>query len=75
MPVGVAIGLVAAVGLAVVVLNSGWTKSGQTAWSRLGSSDVHSLALEGDDPNHVLFGHHGGISESRDGGRSWLALA
>ncbi|MEO8437521.1 MAG: hypothetical protein ABI562_03620 [Chloroflexota bacterium] len=64
-----------AIGVAAIALNSRGTTSGQTAWSRLGTSDVHSLAFEGDDPNHVLFGHHGGISESRDGGRSWQPLA
>ena len=73
-PLGAAIGVVAAIGVAVIVFNAGATKSGQTAWSRLGSSDVHSLAFAGADPNHVLFGHHGGISESRDGGQSWQAL-
>ena len=46
----------------------------QAAWTRFGSSDVHSLAFVGGDAEHVLFGHHGGISESRDGGRTWSAL-
>ncbi|MBA2719767.1 MAG: hypothetical protein H0U52_11095 [Chloroflexi bacterium] len=70
-----AIGLIAAIGIAVIALGSRGTTSVQAAWSRLGTSDVHSLAFDGDDPNHVLFGHHGGISESRDGGGSWQALA
>ncbi|MDQ2966382.1 MAG: hypothetical protein M3R57_11090 [Chloroflexota bacterium] len=46
----------------------------QAAWTRFGTADVHSLAFAGGDPQHVLFGHHGGISESRDGGRTWSAL-
>lgn len=45
-----------------------------TPWSRLGTEDVHSLAFVGDDPNRLLFGHHGGISASNDGGRSWQSL-
>jgi len=45
-----------------------------TPWGRLGTEDVHSLAFVGDDPNRLLFGHHGGISASNDGGRSWEAL-
>jgi photosystem II stability/assembly factor-like uncharacterized protein len=46
----------------------------QTSWARLGTEDVHSLAFVGDDLDHLLFGHHGGLSESRDGGRTWRAL-
>ncbi len=46
-----------------------------TAWSRLGTVDVHSLAFVGDDPNRLLFGHHGGVLSSNDGGRSWQQLA
>lgn len=45
-----------------------------TPWSRLGTEDVHSLAFVGGDPNRLLFGHHGGISASNDGGRSWESL-
>jgi photosystem II stability/assembly factor-like uncharacterized protein len=43
-------------------------------WARLQTQDVHSLAFVGDDPGHLLFGHHGGLRESRDGGRSWSPL-
>lgn len=43
-------------------------------WSRLGTQDVHSLAFVDDDPSRLLFGHHGGISASDDGGRSWQSL-
>lgn len=45
-----------------------------TAWSRLGTQDVHSLAFVGDDPNHLLFGHHNGIAETQDGGKTWANL-
>jgi len=48
--------------------------SPQTAWARLGTEDVHSLSFVGDDLDHLLFGHHGGLSESRDGGRTWQPL-
>lgn len=43
-------------------------------WSSLRTQDVHSLAFVGDDPRRILFGHHGGLLESRDGGQSWTAL-
>ena len=48
--------------------------SSEAAWSRLGTDDVHSLAFVGDDPNRLLFGHHGGLLASADGGRSWQPL-
>ncbi len=68
----------AAAGLAVIALIAflalGSQGGNQSAWARLGTEDVHSLAFVGDDTQHLLFGHHGGLSESRDGGRTWLAL-
>ena len=75
VPLAAVVGVIAAVGVVAVALNAGGTTTGQTPWSRLGTSDVHALAFQGNDPEHVLFGHHGGISESRDGGRSWQPLA
>lgn len=45
------------------------------AWARLGTQDVHSLAFAPGSTDRVLFGHHGGVLETRDGGRSWLPLA
>jgi photosystem II stability/assembly factor-like uncharacterized protein len=46
----------------------------QAAWATLGTKDVHSLSFVDDDPQHLFFGHHGGILESRDAGRTWTAL-
>lgn len=57
----------------VLVVNS-LPKGGQTAWARFDTADVHSLAFIGGDPEQVMFGHHGGLLESRDGGRTWSAL-
>jgi len=37
----------------------------------LGTRDVHSLAFDPSDTQHLYFGHHNGLLESRDGGRSW----
>ena len=64
---------VALVAVVVAVIRPGAASS--VAWSRLGTEDVHSLAFVGDDPNRLLFGHHGGILSSGDGGRSWQQLA
>ncbi len=46
-----------------------------TPWSRLGTEDVHSLAFIDGDPQRLLFGHHGGILATPDGGRTWAPLA
>ena len=41
----------------------------------LKTADAHSLTFVGDDPQHLMFGHHDGILETTDGGRTWTALA
>lgn len=51
------------------------SSSSATAWSRLGTEDVHALSFVGNDPNRLLFGHHGGILSSSDGGRNWQPQA
>lgn len=42
-----------------------------TAWANLETADVHALAFAPADPTHLYFGHHDGLLEARDGGRSW----
>ena len=66
--VAVALGL-----LAILVLRPSATGA-PVAWAKFGSADVHSLAFVGDDPEHLLFGHHGGLEETKDGGRTWSQL-
>lgn len=70
-----AVGAVALIGVAIVafVLARPSTSSA-SPWSKLGTQDVHSLGFVGDNPDRLLFGHHGGISASNDGGRSWQSL-
>jgi photosystem II stability/assembly factor-like uncharacterized protein len=41
------------------------------AWATLNTADVHALAFAPDDAQHLYFGHHDGLLETRDGGRSW----
>jgi len=41
----------------------------------LDAPDSHSLLIDAQDPDHVLFGSHAGIQESRDGGFTWEAGA
>ena len=73
---GVAVAAVAVIALAAVLNSGGPPKvGGATAWSTLGTRDVHSLAFDPADPQHLFFGHHGGLLETRDGGRSWQGTA
>lgn len=60
--------------VALVVVLRGGASPGQVAWATLRTQDVHSLAFVAGNPNHLLFGYHGGLLESRDGGRIWSTL-
>lgn len=73
---GAAVAAVAVIALAIVLNSGGRAAVGEaTAWSTLGTADVHSLAFDPADPQHLYFGHHGGLLETRDGGRSWQGTA
>ena len=74
----VAIGGVIVIGASVAAFALLQPSDGEgdaVAWSRLDTADVHSLAFGPADSAHVYFGHHGGLLESRDGGRSWQPTA
>jgi hypothetical protein len=58
-----------------LLLRDGAGSGDAVAWARLDTADVHSLAFDPADPDHLYFGHHNGLLESRDGGRSWLLTA
>lgn len=68
---GVGLAILSAIALVVVLQSAGSTN---TAWSRLGTEDVHSLAFAEGDANRLLLGHHGGILATDDGGRTWAPL-
>ena len=70
----IAVAMIAAAGIAFVAWAATRTPAVPAAWARLGTQDVHSLAFAPDATDHLYFGHHGGILETRDGGRSWTAL-
>lgn len=53
--------------------NDGGTTSTVRSIATLKSQDIHSLLVDPADPNHVLFGSHSGVQESRDGGFTWKA--
>ena len=68
------VGLAAAIGLAAAAFATSRMAGGPVGWSRFGTQDVHSLAFVEGDPQRLLFGHHGGLYASNDGGRSWSSL-
>ncbi len=70
----IAVVLVITVGIAVATLVASRAPLGATPWARLDTEDVHSLAFAGDGTDRILFGHHGGLLASGDGGRTWDAL-
>jgi photosystem II stability/assembly factor-like uncharacterized protein len=71
----IVVGVSVAIGVSVVALLVGWRTSGElVAWARLGTQDVHSLAFVDDDSSRLLFGHHGGLWATGDGGRTWSPL-
>ena len=47
------------------------TDGGPAAIARLDAADIHSLAIDPANADHVYFGSHAGIEESRDGGFTW----
>jgi photosystem II stability/assembly factor-like uncharacterized protein len=67
----VALGAIGIVGITLASANGTERVGGLTAWATLGTRDVHSLAFDPADAQHLYFGHHNGLLESRDGGRSW----
>lgn len=66
-----AVGTLAVVGYAVLAGRDAATVGGATAWATLRTADVHSLAFDQTDAQRLYFGHHNGLLESRDGGRTW----
>src|SRR5581483_11957651 len=45
------------------------------ALATLNASDYHSLAFDPTNPDVIFFGHHSGMMQSRDGGKSWQPLS
>lgn len=70
----IAVGAVAIVGY-VALGGPGSGPGGTTPWTTFGTRDVHSLAFAPGDSQHLFFGHHTGLLESRDGGRTWQPSA
>lgn len=60
--------------LAVAVFLPILSPGNPVSWARLGTDDVHSLAFAPGSTERLYFGHHGGILETEDGGRTWTPL-
>jgi len=71
IPAVAGIGIVA-LAAAIVLLTRSQTGTA-TPWATLGTADVHALAFDPSDTQHLYFGHHNGLLESTDGGRTWQA--
>jgi photosystem II stability/assembly factor-like uncharacterized protein len=71
----VVLGLVgiAVLGAAVLLLSSGGRPGAPSVWATLGTADVHALAFDPANADHLYFGHHNGLMESTDGGQTWQA--
>ncbi|MDO8612266.1 MAG: YCF48-related protein [Dehalococcoidia bacterium] len=74
--------LAGTVGVIAFVLLSGGGGDGDgappsrfAAIHKFDTADYHSLAFDPEQPNVVLFGHHGGLQMSEDGGESWKKVA
>lgn len=67
----IGLAVLAIVGIGAYLLLGGPPRSSPSPWAMLGTADVHSLAFDPDDPSHLYFGHHDGLLESTDGGRTW----
>jgi photosystem II stability/assembly factor-like uncharacterized protein len=68
-------GLLAILSAAVMLVGCSSPSSSPVPWSRLGTHDAHSLVFAEGSTDHLLFGHHGGILESRDRGQTWSPLS
>lgn len=64
--------LLAAGAAGFAILTGGGQSTGSPVpWSTLRTQDVHALAFDPADPQRIYFGHHGGLLETTDGGRTW----
>lgn len=69
------VGVLVAIGVAgIAVMLRGTPAAEPVSWARLGTEDIHSLTFVDDDPSRLLFGHHGGLLATTDGGRTWAPL-
>lgn len=71
VPAGI---IVVLIGILVAAATPRTEAAEATEWARLATQDVHSLRFPGPGTDRLLFGHHGGVLRSEDGGRDWTPL-
>lgn len=74
MVVGIVVLALVAFGTIVAALVASRSPGGAEPWARLGTEDVHSLAFVAGGTDRILFGHHGGLLSTTDGGATWASL-
>lgn len=52
----------------------GTSASRSTSIYTFETADLHSLSFDPSNPERLVFGHHGGVMASEDGGKTWKAL-
>lgn len=72
--VGGAIALVAVAAILWWVFANPASSSNPSSISTVNARDYHALAFHPNNPDVLFFGHHGGILQSNDGGKSWTPL-
>lgn len=68
------IAIVAILGILLAVLIVRGAPGGSSDEMRVPDiTDLHSLVVDPDDPEHVFYGNHSGLYETKDGGKTWTA--
>ena len=71
----VVVGLAVLWAVSSVINNREGTAGSAQPIAALNTPDFHSLLVDPQDPEHLVFGSHSGIHESHDGGFTWEAGA
>lgn len=71
----IALALVGALAALVWWFTSNTPATNSTALATLSTRDFHALAFHPQNPEVLFFGHHGGMMQSSDGGKSWSSVA
>lgn len=71
----IALALLGAVAAFAWWFSSNAPATNSAALATLNTRDFHALAFHPQNPDVLFFGHHGGMMQSSDGGKSWTPLA
>lgn len=71
----IALGALVLPAIVVWWLTSDSSTTNSVALATLNARDYHALAFHPQNPDVLFFGHHGGLMQSNDGGKSWRPMA